>query len=262
MRSSFHDNKYTGSGIIFAVLDTGVNNVGRLRGKVYYASSHSSRDTHGHGTFVSGQLIEWCPDARILSYCVLPGGVGTIWKSVTALADVYRRAAKDKQHQYIVNMSLCAKADKCKFDVVAMKMWIHKLVAINVPVVVAAGNDGGEVLNAYPSCFEDPICVSALDESGNRAEFSTWHNEVDFGEYGVNVEGLAISGGTCYKSGTSMACPNVAGKIGLLASKYAKQKGTRPTEAHLYAELKESAVDLFGVGYDPFAGFGFPIIKV
>ena len=133
---------------------------------------------------------------------------------------------------------------------------------LNVPVVVAAGNDGTENLNHYPSAFTDPICVAALNCDGSHADFSTHHNNVDVGDAGVNIDGLNIDGSLTCKSGTSMACPIVAAKIGLLMSYCKQHYHAWPTEAQAYKLLIGCCVDLYSNGFDQYTGYGFPALTL
>ena len=66
MRKDYHAAGYTGQGVVFAVLDTGVSPVGRLRGKVIQRMGTEPRT--GHGTFTASVINEYCPDAEIWSY--------------------------------------------------------------------------------------------------------------------------------------------------------------------------------------------------
>lgn len=263
MRAAYHAAGHKGRGIIFAVFDTGVKPMAYLAGRVLPGTPDGAKDTEGHGTFVGGQLLEWCPEAQILSFRVLPNGSGPTEPIIEWLEKLLPIVLADPEHQYIVNMSLSGNNNPTGSMVARYRAAIDALVAANVPVFVAAGNDGQEALNKYPSCFQSPITVSAIDENCKRATFSTWHNEVDFTAWGTNVRGLSIRSGSGYTSmsGTSMACPNLAGAAGLIMCAYRERAGKRMTEPQLYEQLKLMAIDLGDGGRDPFFGWGVIDIK-
>ena len=234
MRKTYHAAGYTGKNVVFAVIDTGTNPVGPLRGKVT-----GDADGADHGTFTASVIHEYCPDAQTWAYrCDTPNAM------IEAMEDVLRRA-KGETRRVVINMSLSTEAERIRTAVDAC-------VAAGIPLVCAAGNDGQEILDMYPSCFESPITVAALDDTGRRTYFSTWHGEVDFADLGQWVEGINAEGDKDRKSGTSFAAPQVTGKIGLLLS-------ARPgmTEPELYEALKGMSVDLDKTGRDPYTGYGF-----
>jgi peptidoglycan hydrolase-like protein with peptidoglycan-binding domain len=145
---------------------------------------------------------------------------------------------------------------------------INDVVTAGGSIFVAAGNDGTNNMSKYPSCFYAPITTAAADKNGNWATFSTWHNEVDFSDHGVNVTGIclvkeasySIFGGVsykCQKSGTSMSTPNLAGKAGEIQDKKKIQTSKFFTDDQLFDELKSMAVDLNNTGFDPYTGYGF-----
>ena len=259
MRSKFHAAGHTGRGVVFAVFDTGCNPVGWTVGKVeqieymgsapafgfvpFNAPDYIDRD--GHGTFIAGQLVEWCPDAVVWSYKMI--GAGDLRAAVD---DFYARAKADPTKRYVANMSFTTPDG-------TIQPYIDKLVEAGVAVFCAAGNDGQKVLDKYPTCFESPITVAALRRDGSKTSFSVWHDEVDFADFGNNVEGLDLNGNKTLMSGTSMASPNLAGKAGLLWSAEPKL-----TEPELYKRLKELASDLMDNGRDPYTGWGFVELDV
>ena len=234
MRRAYHDAGYTGKNVVFAVIDTGTNPVGSLRGKVT-----GDADGADHGTFTASIIHEYCPDSQIWAYrCDTPTAM------IEAMEDVLS-LSKREDRRIVINMSLSTEAERIQTAVDAC-------VAAGIPLVCAAGNDGQEILDQYPSCFESPITVAALDDNGKRTYFSTWHNEVDFADIGQWVEGINAEGDKDRKSGTSFAAPQVAGKIGLLLS-----ANPNMTEPEVYEALKNMCVDLDKTGRDPYTGYGF-----
>ena len=249
---------YTGKNVVFALIDTGVTPVGYIKNKVIAGDIHGLEDYYGHGTFIASQLIQACPEATILSWNAGQerGSLAiSMEKVIAALMDVKRYVKANPKYQYIVNLSLSGGLNETMKE--ELDKAIHELVESNVPVFCSAGNDGQEVLNKYPSCLQGPICVSALNEDGTKAPYSTWHNEVDFAEWGTNCTGLSPMGMSTTMSGTSMSCPNAAAKAGLICCAFAKSTGRWPTEPELYSALKACAVDLGEAGKDPYFGYGF-----
>jgi subtilisin family serine protease len=87
-------------------------------------------------------------------------------------------------------------------------------------VVFAAGNDNSESCY-YPGCYDGVVGVAALDDSGVRASFSNYGDWVDVSAPGHPVLSTVITGegsvdsNYAWYSGTSMACPHVAGVLAL-----------------------------------------------
>jgi len=108
-----------------------------------------------------------------------------------------------------------------------------------VVVIAAAGNDG-VTSRHYPAGYDDwVIAVAATDSNNERASFSNWGDWVDIAAPGVNI--YSCYDGNTYKSasGTSMACPHVAGVAAL-----GKTRGW--SRDKIWQELEACADDLAG----------------
>ncbi|WP_306059735.1 S8 family peptidase [Natronococcus wangiae] len=104
-------------------------------------------------------------------------------------------------------------------------------------VVAAAGNDG-ECTDCvgYPAAEPNVVAVSATTESDEIASFSSTGPEIDIAAPGEDIYSTVADGYDTF-SGTSMACPHVAGAAGHLMS-----NGYTNEEAR--TRLQETAEDI------------------
>jgi len=115
---------------------------------------------------------------------------------------------------------------------------------------------------SFPASYPGVVSVGAVDENKAKAPFSQFNRQLDITAPGVDVLSTLPQEGSCdicdsignftygVISGTSMACPHVAGVLALLQSKYVA------TAAQYIAAIENTAEDLGSAGKDRQFGHG------
>jgi len=142
----------------------------------------------------------------------------------------------------------------------AMQSRIQKLYDMNIPVICAAGNSGDGGVN-YPAAFDETIAVAAYDKYGNVARFSSKGEKVEWAAPGVNIYSTYLNNGYASLSGTSMACPFIAGVVALMLAKHKKQEeSTGMNDCKTVEQIREHLLkytkDKGEVGRDNSWGYG------
>jgi len=230
---------YTGSSeVIVAVVDTGVDynhrdlqtnmwtNASGHYGYDFVNNDSDPIDDHGHGTHCSGiiaaegnnglDITGVCWNAKIMALKFLDS-VGSGWTSDAVNAFYYAI-----ENGADVTSNSWGGGEYSQF----MQDAIDYAYSQGVVMVASAGNNGNNS-PYYPSYYNHMISVAATDSNDQKASFSTYGDWVDIAAPGVDVLSLRANGtsmGTTYDnyttvaSGTSMACPHVAGAYALLIS--------------------------------------------
>lgn len=91
----------------------------------------------------------------------------------------------------------------------------------NILVCFAAGNANAntDVNPQYPGVMPEVLSVAATDHRDIKASFSNYGSTVDVSAPGVDIYSTVPDNQYEFKNGTSMACPLVAGLVGLIWSK-------------------------------------------
>ena len=107
-----------------------------------------------------------------------------------------------------------------------MKTAIDNLRSVNIATAIASGNDDYTNAVSLPACISTAITVGATNNSDAVADFSNSSAQVDLYAPGVSVLYASVPGGGYgYKSGTSMATPQVAGAIATMKSAWPRLDG-------------------------------------
>lgn len=207
-------------------------------------------DDHGHGTLCSGVIGATqdnamgvsgiAPRARIMGMKVANAS-GYFYDSDTVPGYLY---ATDNGARVFSCSFFSDKVSAAERD--ALKYAVKK----GVLPVVAAGN-ANSVMPYYPAHHEVVLAVAAIDSGLNKAGFSNFGANVDVAAPGVAIQTIALGGGYGSYSGTSLACPVVAGIAALL-------KSAKPTAtgAQLRKAIEDTAVVLNQVPFGEYTNYG------
>ena len=224
---------YDGTGMVVAVLDTGVDLAHAALAGSLVAGRDMISDTDtpndigpglawGHGTHVAGIVHRMAPESKILPIRVLDSqGRGNTFVLAYAIEYAVQQGAD------IINLSL---GTDCGSQV--LNSTIQTAIAQGVVVVAAAGNGNTDVPQC-PASLPGVIAVAAVDENKVRAEWSNYGASwVDIAAPGVGITST-FPGGYASWSGTSMATPFVSGAAALAKQKKEASNGNVPVDEML-----------------------------
>jgi subtilisin family serine protease len=250
--------------VTVAVLDTGADFghpdlAGRLlAGLDVLSPGATPQDDHTHGTHVAGIIaagtnnrigvagLSW--GAQVLPVKALDAhGAGSTCNVVAAVAYTATQSVQ------VVNMSLGAPGP-CP---AAMQDAVDVATHAGALVVAAAGNSGADFnTTESPANCDGTFGVAATDAADHAASFSNFGSYVDVAAPGVDILSTVIDPkthkhGYANLSGTSMACPMVAGLAALLVAEHADW-----TPQQVVDRITHTSVDLGTHGWDPHFGAG------
>jgi len=237
------------------------NSTGTVTGTTppQYSGQSWAIDGHGHGTHCAGTIgaiggnnqgvTSVNPDPSKFTFHIGKGltdsGSGQAAGVLAAVEGCIDAGAR------VISMSL---GGGC-FSQASADAYKEAYEVDGVLIIAAAGNSGNAALS-YPASYPHVMSVAAVDSGGNKASFSQFNAQVEIAAPGVDVEStITTSGGTGFSyaswSGTSMACPHVAGVAALVWSNFPECSNHQIRNV-----LLKTAVDKGDPGCDSNYGYG------
>ena len=210
------------------VIDTGIDiNHSQFNGRAKWLANFADNDDtdcQSHGTHCSGiigsQDYGVCKDANLFAIKVLDcDGSGTLsgvikgieyaYESHLSRLELMKDSDSDSVLKSIISMSLGGGLSKIINRAVEMAL----KGSDSFYVVAAAGNEDSDSCKTSPASAKGVLTVMASDISDKRAYFSNWGPCADIYAPGVAVQSTVPDGKVATYSGTSMACPMIAGVL-------------------------------------------------
>ena len=245
-----------GRGINVAVLDTGIDwthpdLAPNVKGAVSFVPGQTAMDGNSHGTHCAGTIaaatngsgvVGVAPEAWLHAVKVLANNGSGQW---SWLINGLNWCVQNKIQ--IASMSLGGGGAPA-----ALEAMCNAAFNAGVLLVAAAGNSGpGMNTVGQPGKYKNVIAVSAIDSANVIAEFSSRGPEVELSAPGVQVLSTVPGGGFGTKSGTSMACPHVAGGAAVVWGSH-----RFATNVQIWNLLASTADNLGPPGWDVRYGYG------
>lgn len=253
-----HSAGYQGLGIKVAVLDTGIltsHQDLQVAGGYNAIGGTGYSDDNGHGTHVAGTIaalnntigvIGAAPKAQLYAVKVLDRSGSGSYSSIIAGIEW---AITNKMN--VINMSLGGSQGST-----ALEQACNAAYNAGILVVAAAGNEGTAAGTTecigYPARYASVIAVGSITSSNVRSSFSSTGSTLEIMAPGSDIYSTTYNGSYGTMSGTSMACPHVAGVAALVWS-------AKPTltNVQLRDALKTTADDLW---HDPWR-YGYGLVN-
>jgi subtilisin family serine protease len=176
------------------------------------------QDKHGHGTHcagtVAGKTYGVAPGARVYAVKVLSDSGGGSQSGILLGMDWVTADVAAKRPS-VMSMSLAGSGVRKIYEVA-----VNKAIKAGVVVVLAAGNENTDACTKSPPFVPMTLTVGSTTSSDSRSGFSNYGNCVDLFAPGSGIKSASHRDDTSSstQSGTSMACPHVAGAAALVLS--------------------------------------------
>ena len=211
-----------GSGVVVAVLDTGVDGdhedlAGKVVDEVNLSSSPSIADRYGHGTHIAGIIGATMDNGT--GICGVASDCSVL--SVKVADDNGRCDAPEvadgivwavEHGAEVINISLRLSSPCDELEAAVNYAWEEGVV-----IVAAAGNGGGSTPQ-YPAHYDQCIAVTSIEEDGTRAPLANYGDWVDVAAPGYQICSTLPDDEYGYKTGTSQATAYVSGVAALVYS--------------------------------------------
>jgi subtilisin family serine protease len=250
-----HAKNILGAEIKVAVIDTGIDYThpdlqALFAGGWDFVNNDSDpADDHKHGTHCAGiiaaaldgqGIFGVAPRVRLYALKVLNAqGSGGYDKMIAAYDWCL-------QHKIDITSNSYGGGDAST----ALETALNRMASAGIINVFAAGNTGaGRDTVNFPGRYAAAIAVSAIDQGDTIASFSSRGPKVEVAAPGVAIQSTVLNKQYALLSGTSMACPHVAGAVALALS-------AGVPAAEIRNRLAAYSVDLGPAGRDPEYGYG------
>ncbi|XP_030845765.1 uncharacterized protein LOC590252 [Strongylocentrotus purpuratus] len=210
----------TGAGYTVYVIDTGVNDQhvdfgGRAQqvfcaDNLYTVIGGGNEDCNGHGTHCSGTVgsntYGVAKGVNIVGVKVL-GCLGS-GSNAGVIQGIEWVISNARSGRSVASMSLGSGYNQATNDAV------NAMVDAGIQTAVAAGNDNADACNYSPASAAKATSVGSTTFADVRSSFSNYGTCVDIFAPGSSITSTWIGGTDATRtiSGTSMACPHVAGR--------------------------------------------------
>lgn len=224
--SLYRYHETAGAGVDLYIIDTGILLTHEeFRGRVksgydFHNNDPDATDDNGHGTHVAsttaGTTYGLAKRANLIAVKTLGRlGAGNLLNVARGVEYAAQQHASAPGKRSVANMSLGGGATQALDDAVI------EAIAMGLVVVIASGNNNGDACNNSPARVPVGITVNAININDTRASFSNWGQCTHIFAPGQDITAAWISGDNSYRtiSGTSMACPHVAGAAAVLLGK-------------------------------------------
>lgn len=238
----------SGKGVTIAIIDSGIDIYNPMFNSLILSSSWNFADSNsiimdqnGHGTNVSGIIVQFVPDIQLMILKINHADAHTFYTEDVVNAIYY--AVENGAD--IINMSLSLAKES-----ISVKNAVSYAIEQGVIVVAAAGNNASD--SSFPGSINEVITVGATTSDGSAVLWNSPESAfIDITAPGKYIQTVGLDGDMVFVTGSSFSTSMVSGAIAALLGMNPYLKPSTVENILFY-----SSKDMGTVGKDNQFGWG------